>query len=129
MVKPYLQYREGTEAGQAEYWIEGAFGSDTAKTVLEGLCKVVNDPQGTGYAAHREDVLLAGKTGTAEIKDSKEDTSGTELGWFVVFTAEDTAERPLLLVSMAEDVKDRGGSGYVVGKVKTVLSIWFAKGE
>ena len=33
-----------------------------------------------GYAAHRDDILLAGKTGTAEIKASKEDTSGTELG-------------------------------------------------
>ncbi len=40
----------------------------------------MNDSHGTGYAAHREDILLAGKTGTAEIKVSKEDTSGTELG-------------------------------------------------
>lgn len=46
---------------------------------------------GTGYAARREDVVLAGKTGTAEIKASKEDTSGTELEWFSIFTAEKTA--------------------------------------
>ena len=36
---------------------------------------VVNDPEGTGYAAHRDDILLAGKTGTAELKATKEDTS------------------------------------------------------
>ena len=41
-----------------------------------------------------------------------------------VFTAEKTAERPILLVSMTEDVKGRGGSGYVVQKVKQVLEYW-----
>ena len=86
----------------------------------------MNDPHGTGYAAHREDVLLAGKTGTAEIKASQDDTSGTELGWFAIFTAEKTAERPILLVSMTEDVKERGGSGYVVEKDRQVLEHWFA---
>ncbi len=51
------------------------------------LIEVVNNPNGTGYDAHREDVVLAGKTGTAEIKASQTDTSGTELGWFAVYTA------------------------------------------
>lgn len=32
-------------------------------------------------------------------------------------------EPPILIVSMVEDVK-RGGSGYVVGKDKTVLENW-----
>lgn len=86
---------------------------------------MVNDSHGTGYAAHREDVLLAGKTGTAEIKASKEDTSGTELGWFAIFTAEKTVDKPILIVSMVEDVKGRGGSGYVVEKDKEVLEGWF----
>ena len=34
-------------------------------------------------------------------------------------------ERPILIVSMVEDVKGRGGSGYVVGKDKEVLESWF----
>ena len=92
---------------------------------MEGTKKVISDPNGTGYAAHREDVVLAGKTGTAEIKASKEDTSGTELGWFSVYTAEKTARHPILLISMAEDVKGRGGSGYVVEKDRVVLEEWF----
>lgn len=86
----------------------------------------MNDSRGTGYSAHREDILLAGKTGTAEIKASKEDTSGTELGWFAVFTAEKTVERPILIISMVEDVKGRGGSGYVIKKDKKVLEQWFS---
>ena len=124
MMKPCLLYESGEKNS---YWIENAFSEESSKTVLEGMIKVVNDSHGTGYEAHRDNVTLAGKTGTAEIKASKEDTSGTELGWFVVMTADSAAERPILLVSMVEDVKGRGGSGYVVSKVDKVLDAWFVE--
>ena len=124
IIKPYLFYQNEISA---EYWISGAFSSETASRVLEGTKKVVNDSHGTGYAAHRDDIVLAGKTGTAEIKASKDDTSGTELGWFAVFTAEETVERPILIISMVEDVKGRGGSGYVVKKDSLVLEEWFSR--
>ena len=122
IIKPYLVYQNEISA---EYWISGAFSSETASRVLEGTKKVVNDSHGTGYAAHRDDIVLAGKTGTAEIKASKDDTSGIELGWFAVFTAEETVERPILIISMVEDVKGRGGCGYVVKKDSLVLEEWF----
>lgn len=122
VIRPYLLYQE---QAHAEYWMPGAFSADVAGRVLEGIKKVVNDPHGTGYGAHREDVVLAGKTGTAEIKLTKEDTTGTELGWFAVFTAEETTERPILIINMVEDVKGRGGSGYVVDRDKIVLDEWF----
>ncbi len=122
IIKPYLVYQN--EAA-AQYWLPGAFSKETASRVLEGIRKVVNDSNGTAYGAHRDDILLAGKTGTAEIKASKDDTSGTELGWFAIFTAEETAERPILIISMVEDVKERGGSGYVVKKDSLVLEEWF----
>lgn len=118
MVKPSLIYDENA---QKQTWISQAFPADVTQTVREGLISAVNDPNATGYGAHRDDITLAGKTGTAEIKASKEDTSGTELGWFSVFTADRDAENPLLIVSMVEDVKDIGGSSYVVNKVKTIL--------
>ena len=124
IIKPYLVYQNEVST---EYWISGAFSSETASRVLEGTKKVVNDSHGTGYAAHRDDIVLAGKTGTAEIKASKDDTSGTELGWFAVFTAEETVERPILIISMVEDVKGRGGSGYVVKKDSLVLEEWFSR--
>lgn len=123
VIKPYLVYQN---EATAEYWIPGAVSNETASLVLEGTKKVVNDYNGTGYAAHRDDILLAGKTGTAEIKASKDDISGTELGWFAIFTAEDTVERPILIISMVEDVKGRGGSGYVVKKDGLVLEEWFS---
>ncbi len=126
VIKPHLLYSQETKT---EYWIPNAFSVNHTNMVLEGLKKVVNDSHGTGYAAHREDILLAGKTGTAEIKVSKEDTSGTELGWFAIFTAERTEENPILIISMVEDVKGRGGSGYVVGKDKQVLESWLNRKE
>ena len=126
VIKPHLLYSQETKT---EYWIPNAFSVNHTNIVLEGLKKVVNDSHGTGYAAHREDILLAGKTGTAEIKVSKEDTSGTELGWFAIFTAEKTEENPILIISMVEDVKGRGGSGYVVEKDKQVLESWLNRKE
>ena len=123
VIKPYLVYKNEIAA---EYWIPGAFSNETASRVLEGTKKVVNDPNGTGYAAHRDDIILAGKTGTAEIKESKEDTSGTELGWFAIYTAEKDIECPILIISMVEDVEGRGGSGYVVKKDSLVLEEWFS---
>lgn len=121
MIKPYLRYEEEPKE---EVWIQAACTPETADRVLEGMKKVINDSNGTGYAAHREDIILAGKTGTAEIKDSKEDTAGTELGWFAVLTPDKEYEKPILVVSMVEDVKDIGGSGYVVGKDKDVLDAY-----
>ncbi len=126
IVKPCLLYKDG---GRTEYWISDAFSQKTSKQVLDGITKVVNDPQGTGYAIHRKDFILAGKTGTAEIKASKEDTSGTELGWFTVLTPNRNAKKPILIVSIVEDVKERGGSSYVIGKDKQVLEKWFRENQ
>ena len=126
VVKPYLLYSKEVEP---EYWISNAFSEKNANLVLEGVKKVINDPHGTGYVAHREVILLAGKTGTAEIKISQDDNSGTELGWFVVFSTEKTLDNPIMIVSMVEDVKGKGGSSYVVGKDKMVLDSWFGAEE
>lgn len=118
VIRPYLTY---SETPKSEVWIAQAFSSDAASRVKTALEKVVNTPEGTGYRAHREDIALAGKTGTAEIKADQNDTTGTELGWFGVFTEDAAAQKPVLLMSMVEDVKDRGGSGYVVDKSAAVL--------
>lgn len=118
VIRPYLTY---SETPKSEVWIAQAFSSDAASRVKTALEKVVNTPEGTGYGAHREDIALAGKTGTAEIKADQNDTTGTELGWFGVFTEDAAAQKPVLLMSMVEDVKDRGGSGYVVDKSAAVL--------
>lgn len=118
ILAPSLLYKENPEKN---IWLSQAFSAETANTVLEGLKQVINDPNGTGYGLHREDIVLAGKTGTAEIKATVEDTTGTELGWMAVFTTDENMENPVLIVSMVEDVKERGGSGYVVEKERNIL--------
>ena len=118
MLKPKLLQEENP---QGEVWISDAFTEEAVQTVAEDLKDVVNSPEGTGYGLHLEGVELAGKTGTAEIKDTVEDTSGTELGWMVVYTTDPDTEKPLLLLTMVQDVKERGGSGYVVDNLRPVL--------
>ena len=116
MIAPYL-LREAD--GHPTWWKENVFTSETAQKIEQMLIQVVESPNGTGHGATIEGLTLAGKTGTAELKTSKEDTEGTELGWFCVYTVD--AEEPILMVTMVEDVKQRGGSGYVVDKIRNVL--------
>jgi len=122
MLRPYLRYRENPSA---ETWITQTFSPEIVDKLMEGMTGVVNDPSGTGYGACRQDVLLAGKTGTAELKATQEDSTGTEIGWFAVFPVEKDASRPVLLISMVENVKELGGSGYVVQKDAEVLEEYF----
>ena len=118
VIKPYITYRKEPAS---EVWLKGACTPEIAETIDTALKKVISSEHGTGHAAMRVDITLAGKTGTAEIKASKGDTSGTELGWFAVYTADGPDRTPILMVSMVEDVKNAGGSGLVVRKAKAVL--------
>ncbi len=114
MITPYLEYEEGKTAS---YWAEGVFTPEAANIIYEDLKEVVSNPNGTGYAASKAvGVTLAGKTGTAEIKATQEDENGTELGWFAVYNTGVADSDTILMLNMVEDVKGRGGSGYVVNK-------------
>ena len=126
VIKPYLLYKGQI---QPEIWIKEAYASEYANQIKAAMEQVVSSPYGTGHSAYFEDIVLAGKTGTAEIKQSKADQNGTELGWFGVFTSNPNSSKPILIMTMAEDVKGRGGSGYVVKKDKQVLDAWFSSSE
>ena len=108
-----------------QMWIQRVFSDKTVKTIKEDLINVIADEKGTGHAIYHDSIALAGKTGTAEIKQSQSDTTGTELGWFTVMTTD--SKQPLLITTMVEDVKDRGGSGYVVEHTKTPLDLYLSK--
>lgn len=118
MIKPYLEYKE---TKSPEYLVIGAFSKESANIVKEDLIQVVESPSGTGHSAKISGIKLAGKTGTAEIKKSTTDTTGTELGWFNAFIADENSQKQMLVISMIEDVKNRGGSHYVVPKVKKIF--------
>ena len=68
-----------------------------------------------------DNITIAGKTGTAEIKATQEDTEGTEIGWFNAFVADENSEKQILIVSMVEDIKDRTEAKYVTTRVKRIL--------
>lgn len=122
IIQPYLIYKDNPSS---TVWIDGAISSENAAVLTDDLTSVVNNPNGSGYAAHRTDMELAGKTGTAELK-SEQGTTGQEIGWFSVFTTDPDAEKPVLIVSMVESVEDKGGSTYVVKKDASVLNSYFA---
>lgn len=97
-----------------KYYKENVISSEIANTIKQDLIAVVET--GTGREAKIEGKTIAGKTGTAEIKENQQDENGTEIGWFNVFD-----EDGLLVVSMCENVKDKGGSHYLLPKVRKVF--------
>ena len=118
MLKPYLVKENGSKKQVLK---ETIFTKQAVNTVNEAMRQVIRDPSGTGHAANIEGVDLRGKTGTAEIKQSQTDTKGTEIGWFVTIMPATNNREALELVSMTENVKKRGGSGYVVNKTKKIM--------
>ena len=123
MIKPYIIEKDNKNV---EYLVKNAFSKEAANIIKEDLIQVVEDSEGTAKDMKVIGRTIAGKTGTAEIKASKEDTTGTELGWFSVFTTDENMDRPIMIISMVEDVKGRGGSGYVVKKDSQVLEKWLS---
>lgn len=116
MIKPYLIYQSNPSP---EYWKKQVFDKETARILRDDLIQVIE--RGTGMDAKIDGLMLAGKTGTAELKQTKDDREGTELGWFSAFTVDENLENPLIITTMVEDVKNRGGSNYVIKKVKLVF--------
>ena len=121
MIMPYLEYKENASSQTAKYYKENAFSKEAANEVRDDLIQVVENPSGTAHSAKIEEKTIAGKTGTAEIKQSKDDTEGTEIGWFNAFNVEESDENSLLVVSMVENVKGKGGSHYLLPKVRAIF--------
>ncbi len=114
IINPYLEYKDGASG---KPWKSNVVSKEAADIVLKDLIQVVDSANGTGHEAYTQGLTLAGKTGTAEVKLTQDDTTGTEIGWFTAMTA-GNSNKNLLVLSMVEDVKDRGGSHYVIPKVK-----------
>lgn len=113
MIKPTIIYEEDKKV---EYLKENAISQEAANTIKEDLIQVVESPNGTAHDAKIERVKIGAKTGTAELKASK-DEKGEVLGWFNAFTADESSENQLVVVSMIEDANSVGGSHYLFPKV------------
>ena len=114
MIKPYLEVKENKEV---EYLVENAFTAEAANIIKDDLIQVVE--QGTATDMKVSGRTIAGKTGTAELKASK-DAEADVIGWFNCFTT-DSSENQLLIVSMVENARDLGSSHYLISKLKTLF--------
>ncbi len=114
MVKPYLEYSNG----KVDY--EDVFSEESANIVKDALIQVVES--GTATDMKIPGLTIAGKTGTAELKTSNEDTESGTLGWFDCFTT-NRQKGNLLIVGMVENTQNNssGGSHYIINKIKNIL--------
>ena len=117
MIKPNIEYGKETEILK-----QNAFTEDAANTIKDALIQVVENEQGTANDMKIEGTTIAGKTGTAELKQSKEDTESGTLGWFDCFTT-NQGEKDILVISMVENVQDNaeGGSHYLIKMIRTLF--------
>ena len=117
MIKPTIIYEENK---QPEYLKENAISEEAANTIKEDLIQVVENPNGTAHDAKIDGLTIGAKTGTAELKKSK-DEEGEVIGWFNAFTADETSAKQLVVVSMVEDANSVGGSHYLFPKVTQIF--------
>ena len=109
------------------YLKENVFTSDAANTVKNDLIQVVENPEGTANDMKVSGVTIAGKTGTAELKNSSTDTESGTLGWFDCFTVDYSANNSnvddMLIIGMVENTQNNssGGSHYVIKKIRSLF--------
>lgn len=124
MIKPYIEYNESkAENKKGEILKSSVFSQEAASTIKEALIQVVENKEGTANDMKIEGTTIAGKTGTAELKTSSEDTESGTLGWFNCFTINKSDGNDLLIVSMVENKQDNqdGGSHYLIKKIRTLF--------
>jgi penicillin-binding protein 2 len=84
---------------------------DNLETVGKGLFGVVNEPEGTGWAAKSDIVTIAGKTGTAQVITQKNATRFAaerfkDHAWFVAFAP---VEKPEIALAVLVEHGGHGG--------------------
>lgn len=107
MHKPTLLLEEE----DAQIWKDGLLSAENAEIIRQSLRNIVVD--GFAQEANLDNIPLAGKTGTAELKAAGEE-NGQDNGFFVAY---DSVSPEFIMAMMVEDVGDNNGSGYVAGMV------------
>ncbi|GIO17912.1 penicillin-binding protein 3 [Oceanobacillus oncorhynchi subsp. incaldanensis] len=113
MIQPTLLTDE--ETGQ--FWKEGLVTEEQANQIQESLRNVVTE--GTGKPAEEADFPISGKTGTAELKLTGED-SGDENSWFVGYPTDD---QDLMIAIMVEGTKNNDRSSGVEKATEILMDI------
>lgn len=115
MIKPYLEYKEDA---QKQYLVENAFSEEAVKEIKDDLIQVVENPEGTAHDMKINGITIAGKTGTAELKATREEKADT-LGWFNCFTVD--YDSPYVVIGMVEEGNKNGGSHYLIPMIKKMF--------
>ena len=121
MVKPYIVYDD--ENKEKTYLKENVFSSEVANEIKNDLIQVVENPEGTANDMKMSGHIIAGKTGTAELKKSADDNESGTLGWFDCFSIDENSSENMLIISMVENIQDNvsGGSHYLIQKIRTLF--------
>ncbi|HEX7064142.1 MAG TPA: penicillin-binding transpeptidase domain-containing protein, partial [Bacillales bacterium] len=101
LLKPVLDLKKAKNQG--ETWHQNVISSKIANRIVKDLIKVVESPHGTGHQARINGFTIAGKTGTAELKESREVENGKVNGWFIAF---DTKNPQIMIAMMIENVQE-----------------------
>jgi len=96
---------------------------ETIATIRGGMMDVIQSPTGTGKNALVEDVIMAGKTGTAE--HSKTEGQVKKWGWMMIFAP---YESPRYAVAMVLENAVSGGTT-VAPRLKRMMTSVFGKDE
>ena len=101
------------------------------KAVRRGMEAVVNEPHGTGWACHLDQVRVAGKTGTAQVVRMKEDADAEDskdvayrLRDHALFVAYAPADDPQIAVAVVVEHGSHGGSA-AAPVAKAILKSYF----
>lgn len=116
MIKPYLEFKEDKTP---TILVQNAFTKEAAEEIKNDLIQVVENPEGTAKDMKMSGITIAGKTGTAELKSSKDEKADT-IGWFDCFTTNN--DNPYLFVGMVEKANTNGGSHYLIPMIKRAIS-------
>ena len=90
-----------------------------SEEIKNDLIQVVENPEGTAKDMKINGVTIAGKTGTAELKASKDEKADT-IGWFDCFTV--NKDNPYLFIGMVEKANNNGGSHYLIPMIKRAIT-------
>lgn len=111
LVKPVLTLSDK----QGETWKKDLISADDITKLKKHLRKVVTD--GTATVIKDEEIQISGKTGTAELKSTR-DEKGHSNGWFVGYP---TKDEDIIITMLIEKTEDIGTSSLVAEKVARVL--------
>ncbi len=111
LVKPFIVSKVGGITVNTEEREDLHISPQTIEIIREGLRKCVNDPRGTGQKARIKNVVVSGKTGTAQT------SKGINHGWFTGFAPYDD---PKLTVVIFDEFGGKGGY-YAAGTAREVF--------